>query len=180
MLFFKKKAEEKTLFEESPLQKYASGESNDKFAVYQILGPEYLDNKTNFENLFLQTKQMMQSYSQLKSISSETKSPEKINICQIASSRTTQMLHTTLKVLWTLAYYGYQTDFLLKQYSKRRNDLPALSRDEMLQESTAQNQAEECKGVSFEQYIDKMSQLPNVPENPPDNEFLTKFFAEMF
>lgn len=181
LTLFRKKKEEENMFRKSPLYKYVSGESEDGSAVYELLGPLYIKNRLNFLNLFPDVQKMMTGYKNLAN-----NRPEMNNVYDALSKRNDTISTSALRLLWDFVYNGYQTAFILKQYSQKRPDLPELTLEQMVEQTFHEEEysQEELKlwktpGFYFEQCIQRLFEQQNVLERPDDTK-LMKFFCEFF
>ena len=170
MLSFKEN-EERNMFEESPLYQYVSGKSDDYGAIYDILGPLYIKNRMNFLDLFPDVQKMIVGCNELM---------------KTVQKRNHDTAIVSLRLLWGFVYNGYQTSFILQQYSQKRPELPGLTIESMIEHTFCQSNfsSDELKvwetpGLFYERCIESLQKREPVCDSMTDDK-LWEFFSEFF
>ena len=178
-----KRKKEFNVFEKSPLYRYVSGESDDDCAVYDILGPLYIKNRMNFLDLFSDVKKMVIGCNDLM-----REKTENSDIYELIQKRNDDTAIISLRLLWEFVYNGYQTAFILKQYSKKLPDLPDLTLEDMVSHSFCESDLTDTEltvwkmpGFFYERCIESLLEREIIQDMVADEElwdFFSPFFAK--
>ena len=178
-----KRKKEFNVFEKSPLYRYVTGESDDSDAVYDVLGPLYIKNRMNFLDLFSDVKKMVIGCNDL--MREKTKNSD---IYELIQKRNDDTAIISLRLLWEFIYNGYQTAFILKQYSKKRPDLPDLTLEDMVNHSFCESDLTDTElavwrtsGFFYERCIESLLEREDIRDMVTDEklwEFFSPFFAD--
>lgn len=175
------KNEERNMFEESPLYQYVSGKSDDRGAIYDILGPLYIKNRMNFLDLFPDVQEMIVGCNELMKTKTENS-----DLYETVQKRNHDTAIVSLRLLWGFVYNGYQTSFILRQYSQKRPELPGLTIESMIEHTFCQHDfsSDELKvwetpGFYYERCIESLQKREPVCDSITDDE-LWEFFSEFF
>lgn len=181
LLKTKLRKKEFNVFEKSPLYRYASREIDDSSAVYDILGPLYIKNRMNFLDLFPDVRKMIIECNDLMKEKTENS-----DIYELIQKRNDKTAIASLRLLWEFVYNGYQIAFILKQYSKKRPDLPNLTLEDMISHSICESDLTDTElvvwktpGFFYEQCIESLLEGEDTRDVVTDEE-LWEFFSPFF